>query len=171
MSAAGIRSRRQRNGAMVHHIDLAPDALPLVRQRDLKAAWDHAREAASDAAWGTPRLFRFQGRDGATVELGLSDPDACCWAEAVDATLGLDSAQGLAVCLRLLALVDILARAAWTQAYVTIRDGTAAIDPTVLHIAATLPLTAEARFDPLVFETRVARARLAPPVPDGGAVA
>ena len=39
--------------------------------------------------------------------------DARCWAGAVDRTVGLGTSYGLALCLRLLALVDLLARARW----------------------------------------------------------
>jgi hypothetical protein len=62
---------------------------------------------------------------------------------------------GLSLCLRLLALVDLLARASWAAALVELRRDGAEIAPAVLAAAATLPLTHEARFDEIDFRARV----------------
>jgi hypothetical protein len=83
----------------------------------------------------------------------------------VDRTVGLGSTLGLSLCLRLLALVDLLASARWARALVALRRDGAEIDPTLLHAAATLPLTREARFDEIRVRARVAQARLPAPRP------
>lgn len=142
---------------MTYLIHLSPEALPPVRGRDLADAWDLAREAACGAAWGVARLFRFQRPDGGTTDLVLSDADACCWAAAVDGMAGIGSNQGLSLCLRLLALVDLLGRAPWSAGLFRLGRGGAALHPALLATAATAPLNAEGRFDETHF-----RASLAP---------
>ena len=149
------------DGTLTYLVDTAPDALPPVRSGDLAAAWDAAREAASGSVWGLPRLFRFLQADGSTLDLALADEDACCWAEAVDHTTGIQTAYGLSLCLRLLALVDLLSRAPWTGEFCRIGRAGAALDPALLRAAATAPLTSQAGFDETVFRARLSR--LAPP--------
>lgn len=128
-----------------------------MRGRDLERAWYAARDAAIGSVWGVTRGFRFQRPDGTATDLALADRDARCWAAAVDRTIGMGSAYGLSLCLRLLALVDLMARAPWISPFFKLaRDG-AELDLSLLRAAATAPLTAEARFDEGVF-----RARLAP---------
>ena len=106
-------SARRADGTLTYLVDLPPEALPPVRGRDLEAAWDAAREAAGAAMWGAARLFRFRRADGSFTDLALADPDACCWAGAVEDSVGMGTSYGLSLCLRLLALVDLLARAPW----------------------------------------------------------
>lgn len=136
------------DGTRGYWIDGAPDELPPVRSRDLEQAWDAARDAATRADWGVARLFRFNdGEDGAPTELALADPDACCWAGAVERTVGLATAYGISVCLRLLALVDLLASAPWAGSWFTLRRDGAAIAPQLWRAAASLPLTNQGRLD------------------------
>ncbi len=150
------------DGALTYLVDLAPEELPRVRGRDLERAWYAAREAAIAAAWGSVRGFRFRRRDGSMVDLALADRDAACWAGAVDGTVGLGSSYGLSVCLRLLALVDLLARAEWAAAFYRLaRDG-AELDGALLRAAATAPLDADLRFEEAGFRARLARPALAP---------
>ncbi|MFC7552103.1 hypothetical protein ACFQU7_07350 [Pseudoroseomonas wenyumeiae] len=79
--------------------------------------------------------------------LALADADAACWAEAVDRLAGLDTLPGLALCLRLLALVDLLGRARWMGGLFAIgRDGIE-IHPALLAAAATQGLDVAGRFD------------------------
>src|SRR5436309_72482 len=106
-----VRVQASRDGTVSYLVDVPPEALPVVRRRDLAAAWDAARAAATAADWGTPRFFRFRRADGTSTDLALADPDACCWAGAVDMTVGMNTSYGLSLCLRLLALVDLLATA------------------------------------------------------------
>lgn len=142
-----VRVAEAASGARTYLVDMAPEAMPPVRPRDLHAAWENARSAALAEHWGRPLLLRFRRPEGESTELALADADACCWAAAVDQTVGLGSAYGLSVCLRLLALVDVLARAAWAVPLVTLRRDGAAIDPGLLRAAARVPLTRDANFD------------------------
>ncbi len=158
-----IHVQPRADGTLTYLVEVPPEALPPVRQRDLSAAWDAARDAATQDAWGAPRLFRFVRADGGKTDLALADPDACCWASAVDRTVGIASCYGLSLCLRLLALVDLLARAAWAGPLFTVRRDGVALDDTLLVAAATLPLTADARFDEAGFRARVAQGRLIAP--------
>ncbi len=151
------------DGSRTYLVDLPPGELPAVRGRDIERAWYAAREAALSAAWGAGRGFRFRRPDGSITDLALADPDARCWARAVDGTVGMGSCYGLSLCLRLLALVDLLARAPWTAPFCRLaRDG-AELDPLLLRAAATTPLTEDARFDEALFRARIAPLALEPP--------
>lgn len=141
-------------------VETGPEDLPAVRTRDLDRAWHAAREAARAEAWGSIRGFRFRHADARETDLLLADRDACCWVGAVDRIAALRSAYGLSLCLRLLALIDLLARAPWTEPLCRLaRDG-AELDPRLLRLAAVAPLSAEARFDEPSF-----RAAFAPTLP------
>lgn len=142
-----IQVGQPRDGVLTYLVDTSPEALPPVAGRDLLHAWERAREGAIAAAWGAARLFRFRRPDGSTTDLVLADPDARCWAAAVDATTGMHTSYGLSLCLRLLALVDLLARAPWTRGLYRLQRGGAELDPALVRAASALPLTAEARFD------------------------
>lgn len=144
-------------GAVTYLVDLTPESLPSVGKRDLELAWYAARDAAIAQDSGAARAFRFNRPDGSHTDLALSDRDARCWAGAVDRSVGLRSARGLSLCLRLLALVDLLARAPWVRPLFRLaRDGTE-FHPALLRAAAIQPLTSEARFDEAEFRLRLAR--------------
>jgi len=150
------------DGALTYLVAMPPEALPPVRRRDLVAAWDAAREAAAARLWGASRAFRFRRGDGSTTDLALDDSDARCWAGAVDSTVGMDNTYGVALCLRLLALIDLLARTGWTRGlYAVGHDGTE-FHPALLEAASSEPLDRDARFDDRRF-----RARLGRPLPAG----
>ncbi len=143
------------NGSVTYVVDMPPEALPPVCGRDLERAWYAAREAALSDSWGTVRGIRFRRGDGSHTDLALSDPDARCWAGAVDGTVGIGSSYGMSICLRLLALVDLLARARWALPLCHLaRDG-AELHPSLLRTAASHPLTHEARFDETDFRLRL----------------
>ena len=152
-----IRVSQTRDGTLTYLVDTAPDALPPVRSRDLAAAWDAAREAACSAEWGLRRLFRFRQADGSTTDLALADQDACCWAGAVDQTCGTATPYGMSVCLRLLALVDLLAHAPWTGGMCQIGRAGALLDPLLIKAASTTPLTNQAGFDETAIRARQPR--------------
>ncbi len=117
--------------------------------------WYAARDAAIGSVWGAMRGFRFRRADGSTTDLALADRDALCWASAVDRTVGMGTCYGLSLCLRLLALVDLLARAPWAAPLFRLaRDG-AELDPALLRAAAIVPLTEEGRFDEKLFRARI----------------
>ncbi len=171
-SASPVRVGAAPDGTLTYLVDLPPEALPPVRFRDLAAAWDAARDRAiaadsrDDGGWGAARMFRFRREDGTCTDLTLADPDACCWAGAVDTTVGMTTSYGLSLCLRLLALVDLLAHARWAANLFTVKRDGAVIDPAVLRAAARTPLTPEARFDEAGFRSQVTRACLPSPLPD-----
>jgi hypothetical protein len=145
------------DGSLTYLVELPPEELPPVHRRDLERAWYAARDAALCDRWGVIRGFRFRREDGSVSDLALADPDACCWAGAVDRTVGMRNSYGLSVCLRLLALVDLLARVRWADSlYLLQRDG-AELHPVLLRAAASTPLTAEARFDENGFRGRLSR--------------
>ncbi len=155
------------DGTRTYLVDVSPEALPIVRRRDLENAWERARAAALAEHWGGPRLFRFRRPDGGWTDLALADSDACCWASAIDRIVGMDTSYGLALCLRLLALVDLLAEAPWARDHVVLKRDGASLDPSLLAAAARLPLTRDARFD----QTRFTEAlrHLSLPAPSGAA--
>jgi hypothetical protein len=117
----------------------------------LAAAWDAAREAARssdcETEWGSFRRFVFDRDDGSVTELAVTDRDARCWAAAVERVAALQTCYGVSLCLRLLALVDLLAHAPWAARLLAFEAGLARLHPAVLRLAASCPLSAEARFD------------------------
>lgn len=145
------------NGSVTYLVALPPEELPAVHRRDLERAWYAARDAALAQRWGVARFFRFERPDGSFGDLALADRDACCWADAVDGTVGLRSSYGLSVCLRLLALVDLLARVRWADSLCLLERDGAELHPSLLRAAASAPLTAEARFDETGFRSRLNR--------------
>jgi hypothetical protein len=152
-----VRVVQANDGSVTYLVDFGPESLPPVRTADLAHAWEAARQAASGAEWGLPRAFRFLQEDGTTLDLALSDEDACCWAAAVDQTTGMQTTYGLSLCLRLLALVDLLARAPWTGAHCRIARAGATLDPVLVRTAATSPLTNGADFDESLFRLKLGR--------------
>ncbi len=71
--------------------------------------------------------------------------------------MGLATTRGLSLCLRLLALVDLLAHATWARPLFRLaRDG-AEFHPALLRAAASQPLTQDARFDEAGFRLRLSR--------------
>jgi hypothetical protein len=156
-SSGTIRVGGDPDGLMTYLIDLPPEALPSVCKRDLERAWYAAREAALAEHPGAVRGFRFNRPDGSHTDLALADRDARCWVGAVDRTVGIASAPGLSLCLRLLALIDLLARAPWARSLFHLaRDG-AEFHPALLRAAASQPLTHDARFDEAGFRMRLSR--------------
>lgn len=145
------------NGSLTYLVAVPPEELPPVHRRDLERAWYAARDAAIAERWGAARFFRFQRADGSFGDLALADRDACCWASAVEHTVGLRSSYGLSVCLRLLALVDLLARVRWADSLCLLQRDGAELHPSLLRAAATTPLTGEAGFDETGFRSRLDR--------------
>lgn len=129
-------------GALRHAVPVPARALPAVSPHALEAAWEVAREAADRGLWGPARLLVFAGAD----PIALTDPDAACWAEALSRHVGLDTLPGLALTLRLLALVEVLGRAPWLRGMFTIGAGGAEFHPALLAAAAAAPLDETGRF-------------------------
>lgn len=135
------------DGVLIYRVDQPPEAMPCVRVRDLARAWDGARHAAQAREWGVKRGLRFHLGDGLYTHLALADRDATCWAGAIDQMAGLHNSYGLSLCLRLLALIDLLARAGWAAPLLTLHPGGARLHPCLLRLAANATLTQDARFD------------------------
>jgi hypothetical protein len=151
-------------GALTYFVGLPPEKLPPVHSRDLLRAWDAAHQAATAQNWSVPRAFRFHREDGTIVNVTLTDPDARCWAGAVDETMGMHTTYGLSLCLRLLALIELLTRAPWVPGLLALEPDGAELHPALLRIAATMPLAGDARFDETGFRAGLGQ-MLAPPGP------
>jgi hypothetical protein len=161
-SAVAIDVGEAEDGTLTYSVAQPPEALPPVRPRDLELAWDRARAAALAARFGAPRRFRFRRPDGDVTDLALTDRDARCWAASLDTEDSIATVTGLSLCLRLLALVDLLTRARWAADLVRIGREGAEIDANLWHLAATAPLTREARFDETFLRGQIARHRALP---------
>jgi hypothetical protein len=134
-------------GTTTYLVAVPPEHLPAVRHTDLARAWDAARQAAAQDNPGAVREIVFRRDGGAFTRLVLADPDARCWAQAVDAMTRLNTLQGMALCLRLLALVELLARAPGLACLYRLRAGTAELHPALLRAAAGLALDPAGLFD------------------------
>lgn len=134
---------------------VTPDALPAVHPGDLMRAWDAATTAAEmglEAAWDDAAGVTFRG-PGGEVTLLFEDMDARVWVAGINRLVGLDSPQGIALCFRLLALIDLMATAPWTRPLFVLGgpDGPD-IHPALFRVASSLPLGRDARFDSREFE-------------------
>jgi hypothetical protein len=155
-----VQVAKTREGFVTYLVAEPPETLPAVQARDLERAWYQARAAAIAAQDGPARLFRFRRGEDEVTDLALTDADARCWAAAVDAARGIDNLVGLSVCLRLLALVDLMSRARWAAGMVALRPDGAEIDAELLRVAATATLTREARFDESHLHTLLSRGKI-----------
>ncbi len=141
---ASIRTARGPDGEILHLVPHQADALPCVTKRDLEQAWEAARDSAlapgrrSDAH---TRLIRFSPPEHPPLDLMLTDGDAASWADAVDRCADLSTAHGISVFLRLLALVELMGRAAWARAWFTLNRAGLDFHPALLQAAALSPLT------------------------------
>jgi hypothetical protein len=158
-----IRVARAPDGALTYAVPLPPEHLPAVLPRQLLAAWDLARAAADRRSWGPPRVLLFPRPDGAPTQLAIADRDAGAWAEAIDEAVGLDTIGGLSLCLRLLALVDVLGRVRWLAELFQVTPAGIELHPRLLQAAAVMPLDAAARFDESGLHRLLSR-----PLPPGG---
>lgn len=145
-------------GFLIYQVGMSPDALPPVRTRDLAEGWDVARRAAVESQWGEPRMFRFQAEGDAPVDLALNDDDAACWAAAIDAAWGLQTAYGLSLCLRLLGLVTLLAASPALRALCPLSRAGATLDPALVRAAAAVPLSSRGHLDEACVRAHLAHA-------------
>jgi hypothetical protein len=161
-----IRVAQTETGALAYFVPVPPERIPAVSPDDLLRAWNVARHGAVQRQWGAPRFLRFAQRDdGAPTELAIADPDAGAWTEAIDRAFGLDTLAGLSVCLRLLALVEVLGRASRLEPFFDVSPAGVDLHPSLLAAAAALPLDREARLDEAALMERL-RFKALPP---GGA--
>jgi hypothetical protein len=154
---AQIRIGAAEDGTPIYIVDHPPSDLPPVRGRDIEQAWAAARAAAPPAGWRGGRAFRFRRADGTWTDLALADRDALCWAAAVDRAVGMQTGYGISICLRLLALVDLLGRAAWLAGMVDLEAREAALHPALLRLAAEARLNDDAGFDEQGFRANLPR--------------
>ncbi len=142
-----IRVAVSADGSLSYAIAVPPESLPAVTPTALLGAWDAARARAHQGGWGPPRELLFRRADGSAERLAIADRDARSWAEAVDRRADLSTLGGLALCLRLLALVDVMGRSAWLAGLFTVTAEGVELHPALLRAAATMPLDSVARFD------------------------
>jgi hypothetical protein len=147
-----VRVRRTSDGTLTYAVAVPPQRLPAVAPDRLLAAWQAARRGAALLHWGPPRRMVFAAATNAPglpgpTEIAIADADAGCWAEAVDGEVGLDTLPGLALCLRLLALIDVLTRAPWLAGLFDVTPEGIELHPALLRAAATMPLDGAARLD------------------------
>ncbi len=142
-----IHVARTPAGALTYAVPVPPEHLPAVPPAELLSAWSLARRAAALHLWGPPRLMRFARPGGDSTEIAIADADAGCWAEAIDAGFGLGTLRGLALCLRLLALIEVLGRVPALAPLFDVTTDGIDLHPALLDAAATMPLDAGARFD------------------------
>ena len=135
-----------------------PERLPPVSPTALLAAWEAARAGARAGTWGPPRHLLFRRADGGATRLDIADRDARAWAEAVDrGGADLATLAGLSLCLRLLALVDGMARFGFLAGMFDVTAEGIDLHPALLRAAATVPLDAGARFDADAFRRLLSR--------------
>jgi hypothetical protein len=147
MAEPRIRVAEDAAGALGYAIPCPPESLPAVPPQALLAAWQAARAGAAAGRWGPPRTLMFERKDAEPTVLAIADRDARCWAEAVDRSADLGTLPGLAVCLRLLALVEVIPRAAWLVGLFDVTSDGIDLHPALVGAAAAMPLDAAARFD------------------------
>jgi hypothetical protein len=135
------------DGALSYAIAVPPESLPAVTTTALLGAWDAARARAAAGGWGPPRDLLFRRADGGATRLAIADRDARSWAEAVDHRADLSTLAGLSLCLRLLALVEVMGRSAWLAGLFSVTAEGVELHPALLRAAASMPLDAGARFD------------------------
>jgi hypothetical protein len=166
-----IRVARTETGAIAYLVPVPPEGLPAVAPGDLLRAWNVARHGAELHQWGAPRFLRFAQRGGSEpTEIAIADPDAGAWTEAIDRVFGLDTLTGLSLCLRLLALIEVLARVPRLEPFFDVTPAGVDLHPSLLTVAAALPLDAAARFDEAALMRRLPRFRT-PPTDGAGATA
>lgn len=153
------------DGSLSYAIPLAPEALPAVTPAALEGAWEAARAHARSGQWGPVRRLLFRREDGGATVLAIADRDARSWAEAVDRSTDLTTLAGLALCLRLLALVEVMGRSAWMAGLFTVTAEGMEMHPALLRTAAAMSLDAGARFDAETFRGLLSRSLPASRIP------
>jgi hypothetical protein len=147
---SAIRTEIGPDGEILHLVPHPAAALPAVTRRDLERAWQVSRDSAigferRPRAIAT-RLIRFAQPERPPLDLLLTDRDAASWVTAVGEIADLSTEYGISLCLRLLALVDLLGREAWTRAWFTVSRAGFDFHPGLLQAASLSPLTDEGGF-------------------------
>jgi hypothetical protein len=138
-----VRTLHCPDGGVLHVLTRPASALPPVAKRDLEQAWEVAQGVRVSAP--AARSFRF-GPEPA-VELRVGDRDAASWVAAVEGSIGLATPHGVSVCLRLLALVALMAQARWARGWFALERNGANIRSELWQAAALAPLNDAGGFD------------------------
>jgi hypothetical protein len=140
---AEIRTERGPHGEILHLVPYLPAALPPVTKRDLEQAWEAARAAALATRHPAPKIhgFRFVEAAAPPLDLILTDTDAANWADAIDAIASLSTAYGISICLRLMALYQLMATQIWARKWFSLTRAGLEFHPALLQAAALSPLT------------------------------
>jgi len=143
MSGSTIRTEYGPHGEILHLVPYPPTALPAVTKRDLEQAWEAARAAALLHPAEKPKthFFRFLPEAAPPLDLTLTDADAASWASAVDAIASLSTAYGISICLRLLALFQLMVTESWARNWFRLDRAGLEFHPALLQAAALSPLT------------------------------
>ncbi len=142
MSRAKIRTETGPDGKILHLVPYLPAALPAVTRRDLECAWETARSAALAPPKSTAtHAFRFLQEEAPPFDLLITDTDAASWAAAIDRIASLSTAHGISICLRLLALFQLMATQVWVRQWFILNRAGLEFHPALLQAAALSPLT------------------------------
>ncbi len=147
MSSLKIRTQTGPDGEILHLVPYLPAALPAVTKRDLEQAWETARLAALAPPKPTAtHAFRFLQGSAPRLDLVITDTDAASWAAAIDRLANLSTAHGISICLRLLALFQLMATQLWVRNWFTLSRAGLEFHPALLQAAALTPLTPTGAF-------------------------
>jgi hypothetical protein len=142
LNGGRIRTETGPDGEILHLVPYLPAALPRVTRRDLEQAWETARAAALAPAKPTAtHAFRFLQESAPPLDLLITDTDAASWAAAIDRLASLSTAHGISVCLRLLALFQLMATQVWVRNWFSLSRAGLEFHPALLQAAALTPLT------------------------------
>ncbi len=148
MNGEKIRTEAGPQGEILHLVPFLPAALPPVTKRDLEQAWEAARAAAltPPAHSAKTHAFRFLQAPAPPLDLVITDTDAASWAAAIDRIAGLSTAHGISICLRLLALFQLMATEVWVRHWFKLDRAGLEFHPALLQAAALSPLTPTGAF-------------------------
>ncbi len=135
LAAPPVRVGRSHDGTLTYALTLGPEDLPPIPARELEAAWEAARTVPAGEA--VRRAFRFEGKAG-PVDVRLGSAAARRWAAGADDVAGLHTCRGVSLCLRVLALVELMAGL----------PERASLRPALLRAVAAARLTADGQLDP-----------------------
>ena len=136
LAAPPVRVGRGHDGTLAYAVALGPEDLPPVPARDLEAAWEAARTVQAGEA--VRRVFRFEGEAG-PLDVSLGSEAARRWAAGADVVTGLHTCRGVSLCLRVLALVELMAHSP---------ERASSRQPALLRAVAAARLTADGQLDP-----------------------
>jgi hypothetical protein len=137
-----VRTETGPGGEILHLVPFLPAQLPPVTKRDLEQAWEAAhRFALTPAPAAGVHGFRFAPPAAPRLDLIITDTDAASWASAIDRIADLSTAYGISICLRLLALFELMATARWARKWFTLNRAGLQFHPALLQAAALSPLT------------------------------